>query len=141
MCNLRTSQPRLWPGLGLLLILLLVGCSNGVRAADISGSGAQRGQRLYNLHPLENMPGCTTCHTLHATGVETVGPPLAGIATRAAELQAETGLSAADLLRQSMIEPNAYLWPGYNRGAMPRYSDSLSVEDLNDIVDYLLTLD
>lgn len=121
--------------------LLLSGCSPNVRAAEITGSGAQRGRALFQLNPLENMPGCATCHLATPATGEGVGPPLADIASQAAALETETGLSAADFLRQSLVDPNAYLWPGYNPGAMPRYSDSLTEKDIDDLVDFLLTLE
>lgn len=102
--------------------------------------GAELGQQLFSDNPLGNLPSCATCHTIEE-GKTLVGPSLFGIASKAADLEATTGLSAEQFLQQSLIDPNAYLFPNYNVGAMPSYAEALSAEQQTALVAYLLTLE
>ncbi len=79
--------------------------------------------------------GCGDCHSLD--GTPGAGPSLAGIAARAGDTVA--GLSAADYLRQAIVEPAAHVVEGYPP-IMPAY-DTLSDADLAALVAYLLTLE
>lgn len=108
-----------------------------IAPADIPGSGPTRGEALFQLNPLGDLPGCGTCHSLKP-GELLVGPSIAGIAT-IAENQT-TGLAAAAFLRQGILKPDVYLEPGFNPGAMPRYGEGLTAQDVDDLVAYLLTL-
>ena len=80
------------------------------------------------------------CAACHATNAETVivGPSLAGIAA-----QAETrvaGMDARSYITQSIIDPSAYLNTGF-RDVMPKsFGTYFKDEDLQDLVDYLMTL-
>ncbi len=79
--------------------------------------------------------GCVGCHSLD--GTPGAGPSVAGIAARAGNMVA--GQSAADYLRQAIVEPAAYVVEGYPP-IMPAY-DTLSEADLAALVAYLLTLE
>jgi hypothetical protein len=51
------------------------------------------------------------------------------------------GLTAEAYIRQSITEPNAYLAGDYPPGIMPaKYVEALSPNELDGLVDYLLTL-
>jgi nitric oxide reductase subunit C len=122
----------------ILLALVLTACNHqSVAPGDIPGSGPTRGEALFQLNPLGDLPGCGTCHSLKA-GELLVGPSMAGIAT-IAEKQT-TGLAAEVFLRQGILKPDTYLEPGFNPGAMPRYGEGLAAQDVDDLVAYLLTL-
>jgi mono/diheme cytochrome c family protein len=122
----------------ILLALWLAACNRqNIAPGDIPGSGPTRGEALFQLNPLGDLPGCGTCHSLKS-GEQLVGPSMVGIAT-IAENQA-TGLAAEAFLRQGILKPDAYLEPGFNPGAMPRYSEGLTAQDVDDLVAYLLTL-
>ena len=86
-----------------------------------------------------NAPGCITCHSLEPD-VVIVGPSQAGLATRA-----ETrvpGMSAADYIRQSIVEPNAHIVEGFAEGLMyQNYATDLTEDQINDLVAYTLTLE
>jgi nitric oxide reductase subunit C len=81
-----------------------------------------------------------------------VGPSLAGVAQRAAARVAEAGYrgdarTAADYLRESILNPSVYLVPGALYGTpqgvslMPGgYATVLSTEQVDDLVAYLRTL-
>jgi cytochrome c oxidase subunit 2 len=60
--------------------------------------------------------GCGACHALSAANAAgQIGPNLDGIGTRAASRVA--GLSAEEYLRQSILEPNAFISPDCPNGA------------------------
>jgi ferredoxin/mono/diheme cytochrome c family protein len=82
--------------------------------------------------------GCDVCHSVEV-GRALVGPSLAGIAARAAD--AVPGLDAETYLRQSILQPDAFVVDGYRAGQMlPIYRDRLSDDQLEAVVAYLLTL-
>lgn len=100
---------------------------------------ADAGRSLYFETTLGTNAGCRICHSLDA-GVTLVGPSFAGIATRA-ETQVP-GLSAEEYLRQSIVDPEAFVVDGFPAGQMvPNYLDLLSDEDIDDLVAFLLTLE
>ncbi|MEE9325442.1 MAG: c-type cytochrome [Dehalococcoidia bacterium] len=86
--------------------------------------------------------GCIVCHTIsnipEATG--TIGPSQDDVATRAATRV--EGLSAEEYIRQSILDPNAFVVEGFPANVMPQIYDTLfSEEELNDLVAFLLTLE
>ena len=77
---------------------------------------------------------CMNCHTLD--GSEDNGPTLQGISMRAGETV--SGLTAAEYVRQSIMEPRAYLVDGFS--AMGSINSLiLSEEEVDDLVAFLLT--
>jgi hypothetical protein len=67
-----------------------------------------------------------------------VGPSLADAATVAAS--AVDGLSAEAFLRQSIIEPDVHVTEGFMPGLMfQNYGETLSEQQINDLVAFLLT--
>jgi mono/diheme cytochrome c family protein len=82
--------------------------------------------------------GCDVCHTT-AGGRNGVGPSLSGVADRA-----ETrvpGLTAEEYLRQSILDPDAYVVDGFPAGQMlPMYGERLSQGQIDALVEYLLSL-
>ena len=96
------------------------------------------------------VPGCVACHSL-APGADGAGPSLAGVATRAELLVGEPDYSgqATDVegyLRESIVEPSAHLNVGgmYSANGMSfmpnTYGDSLSEEEIEQLVAFLATL-
>ena len=89
--------------------------------------------------------GCGSCHQIGALGEQhKVGPDLSGIG-----LVADSripGLSAEEYLRQSILDPNAYIVADCPNGPcipniMPRdYASRLSPAQLELVIDYLLTM-
>ena len=97
-----------------------------------------RGEALFfEQLPGENT-GCRLCHSLEP-GVRLVGPSLANIGNEAATRV--PGMSAEEYIRESIVNPDAYVVPGYPAGQMPpNYREFLSEEDIQDLVAFLLTL-
>ncbi len=100
---------------------------------------ADAGRSLYFEGTLGTNAGCRICHSLDP-GVVLVGPSFSGIATRAATRV--PGLSAEEYLRQSILEPNAYVVDGFPAGQMlQNFGELLTEEDIDNLVAFLLTLE
>jgi cytochrome c oxidase subunit 2 len=90
---------------------------------------------------------CGSCHTLTDDGLTgTVGPSLNGIATRAANnvdnrLTNSGVKTAEEYIRTSIINPGAYLVPGYQNLMPKNFGDPaiMPEDDREAIVNYLLT--
>ncbi len=126
--------------------VMLVGA--GVLLAGCGPKGdPEAGRLLYNQATIGRAaaPGCTTCHSVES-GVVKVGPSHAGVATRAAERVKSpdyTGAAsnAAGYLRESILNPNAFVVPGFAPDVMYKgYEATLTAGQLDDLVAYLLTL-
>ncbi|HNB51985.1 MAG TPA: cytochrome c, partial [Anaerolineales bacterium] len=106
---------------------------------DTSAVGdAKAGEALFNEAVIVDQPGCNTCHSLTPDTV-VVGPSLAGVATRA-ETRVD-GVSAEDYIRQSILEPDAYVVEGFQPGVMVQvWAEKLTPEQVDNVVAYLLTL-
>ncbi|MGD2058429.1 MAG: cytochrome c oxidase subunit II [Anaerolineales bacterium] len=83
--------------------------------------------------------GCAACHVLddaNAGGI--VGPSLNGIGDRAGARV--DGVEAAEYIRSSIVDTDAYVVEGYPPGVMPTdFGERMSDEELNGLVEYLLT--
>jgi mono/diheme cytochrome c family protein len=107
--------------------VLVLACAPGPPATD----PVARGHQLYRSL------GCANCHEPNLFG-QRLGPPLDHIGTVAATRR--PGLSAEDYIRQSIVDPGAYLVPGY-QDSMPRdLGRDLPPTDLDALVAYLLSL-
>lgn len=124
----------------VVLVALLASCGNDADpepSVSVSEPGtAALGEELFNQRVVGSNPGCVTCHSLDE-GVLLVGPSLAGMADRAGTTV--PGLSAADYLRQSITEPDAFVVDGFAEGQMPGgWDESLSPLQIESLVDFLL---
>ena len=112
--------------LALVIAVAATGCSEPKATDPI-----ERGTQVYREK------GCGSCHQVGSDG-GTIGPPLSHIATVAGTRA--PGMDAETYLRQSVLDPGAYIVPGYP-DTMPRgLGRGLSQEDFDDLVRYLLTL-
>ena len=97
---------------------------------------------------LANSLACVACHIIAPTG-----PPWlsvdgqAGVGSRAAERINESDYSgnaatAEQYLFEAIALPNIYLTPNYAEGIMPNnYADSLTDQDMADLIAYLMSLE
>jgi len=100
---------------------------------------AAAGEAIFKNKTQGVRSGCVICHSLDP-GVELVGPSLAGVATRAGSTVA--GLDAAEYLRRSIIDPDAYVVPGYPEGQMlSNLEEVLTDQQIDQLVVFLLTLE
>ena len=103
----------------------------------------QRGQEIFNSGGAKDLYkpeyACATCHTLdgsksdHGYG----GPSLLGIATRAGDRVA--GLSAEEYIRQSIVDPAAYVTERYGSKMSNVAIQWLTDGEIDDLVAFLLT--
>lgn len=104
------------------------------------------GQALFNAAP----PGCSACHSI-SPGVNLVGPTLADIATRAAQMLKSPdyhgkATDVAGYIRESIVDPNAYVVPGAtysadHRSIMPgNFGKELTPQQIDQLVAYLASL-
>lgn len=129
-----------------LVMLALAACGGGGGDAETPPEAeaignAANGETLFAQATIgpNNAPGCITCHSLEPD-VVIVGPSQAGLATRAQSRVA--GMSAADYIHQSIVEPNAYIVEGFAEGLMYQfYATDLTEDQINDLVAYTLTLE
>ncbi len=102
--------------------------AKGVKTA-VSGGGPAAGKAVFAAQ------GCGACHTFKAAGsTGKVGPNLDNI-YKDAQL---AGLSVPDFIRQSIVDPNAYVAPGFPKNVMPGNFGSLPKDQLDALINYLV---
>jgi cytochrome c2 len=80
--------------------------------------------------------GCGACHTLQAAGTTgTVGPDL----DKAKSYASTAGKPLEDFIHESIVDPNAYVVPGFQPGVMPPTYAQLPKDQLDALVQYLVT--
>ncbi len=98
-------------------------------ASAVSGGGAAAGKAVFGAQ------GCGACHTFKAAGATgKVGPDLDNL-LKDAQL---AGLSVPDFIRQSIVDPNAYVPPGFPKNVMPGNFGSLPKSQLDALINYLV---
>lgn len=106
--------------------------------AQALAGNVENGQVLFNEVRGEVNFACATCHYPNQEA-QLIGPGLLNVSVRA-ETRVE-GVSAADYLHQSIVEPGAYVVEGYPDGLMPQiYAQIFTEEQIQDIIAYLYTL-
>jgi mono/diheme cytochrome c family protein len=121
---------RIYPIAILLSYILLVGCGGGSSSSSLDPALAQ-GERVFKRE-------CSTCHSVKAD--ETiVGPSLSGIATHAATRQ--EGMDSRDYIFLSITKPSEFVVEGFVDQMPSNFSKSLSEEELDGIISYLMTLE
>jgi cytochrome c oxidase subunit 2 len=94
-----------------------------------SGRPGQAGKAVFASN------GCASCHTLKAAGATaTVGPDLDKLPAYAKQ----AGKPLRDFVRESIVDPNAYVQPGFPKNVMPPFS-TLPKEQLDSLVQFLVT--
>ena len=124
----------------ITILLFISSCSTSENSATIDESSVTKGEKLFKKVHIgkNNVIGCISCHTIKNNEV-TVGPALYGIGLRAG-LSIE-GVSAKNYLKQSIINPDAHIVSGYEPAIMfSHYKDELSEQQIDNLVEYLLSL-
>ena len=93
-------------------------------------------------------PACFSCHSIQE-GVTLVGPTLAGLQARATKIIAGpdyrgSAKTPEDSIRESILQPNAYLVPGptFSAGGqsvMPPFDQVLKPDEVDQLVAFLAT--
>jgi nitric oxide reductase subunit C len=143
------ARPWLLALVTVAMVLTLMSVSwwgNEVKVATRPGD-AQRGAQLYATLP------CASCHdTTQPLPGGAVCPNLGNIATEAGRIVRAPDYhgrakDAAGYLRESIVDPNAYVVPGESyhqadgQSVMPKdFAATLTPAQLDDLVAFLLTL-
>jgi cytochrome c oxidase subunit 2 len=104
--------------------------------ADTGGDRAAAGRTLFTE------TGCNACHALADAGSTTaVGPDLDELAADAARFGEREGQTPAEYVRAAIVDPDAFVVPGFQEGLMPGdYENQLSAAEIDTLVEYLLTV-
>jgi mono/diheme cytochrome c family protein len=107
-------------------------------AAGSAGTGdASAGEQLFIAGNGVAAP-CSSCHMVNSD-MTLVGPGMLGLGDRAGSRV--PGQSAEEYLHNSIINPNEHIVAGFAAGLMPQnYAETLSEDEINNLVAYLLTL-
>ena len=139
---------------GCLLAVLVAGCSSGASnsvaaaaapttppTATIPLNRQDRiaaGLKVYNAHY------CTTCHSLDADDAHSqFGPTHNHIATTAAQRIHDpnyhgTAKTAEEYIRESIVNPKAYIVSGFENTNMPMPTFKLRKDEVNALVQMLM---
>jgi cytochrome c oxidase subunit 2 len=94
----------------------------------LSGPSALSGKSVF----MNN--GCSSCHTFTPAGAKgTVGPDLDKLAVEAQKARKPLD----QFIRESIVDPNKYIQPGYPKGLMPTNFSSLPKSQLDALVSFL----
>lgn len=105
-----------------------------LRIEDEVDIGVEAGEEIFS----SSSAGCQVCHSLEP-GVEIVGPSLAYIGADASSRI--PGVPAEEYLRESILEPDAYVLEGYPAGQMlDIYGETLTEQEIEALITYLMTL-
>jgi cytochrome c oxidase subunit 2 len=127
---------------GLLVMVLLTACGDG--QADTTTQTAavgdpERGRQIWEDGGGVLSGNCSGCHSLD--GSEQVdnrrAPTWQGISGSAGDRV--PGLSGEQYLRESIVDPAAYIVEGYSDFMLKGYRFLLSEEDIDNLVVFLLT--
>lgn len=82
--------------------------------------------------------GCGACHTLADAGsTGTVGPKLDNVAADAQK----AGQALEAYIKTSIVDPNAYVVPGFPKGVMPPdFNTTLTAQQIADVVAYIVAV-
>ena len=122
----------------LVALALAVAACGGGSSDGSADEAPPPGREIFAERILGANAGCITCHSLDPD-TTLVGPSIAGIATRAATRV--PGQTAETYLRQSIIDPGAFVVDGFEPGRMPGdWGEVLTDGEVESLVAYLLTL-
>jgi cytochrome c551/c552 len=83
--------------------------------------------------------GCASCHTFQPAGATgTIGPNLDSAPT--ADAKADHNMNLAAFVKESIVNPDAYIAKGFTKGLMPtNFGSQLSSSDLSNLVAFIVS--
>lgn len=83
--------------------------------------------------------GCASCHTFKPAGANgTIGPDLDK--APAADAKANNNMALAAFVKESIVNPDAYIAKGFSKGLMPTdFGSKLSSSQVNDLVAFIVS--
>ena len=98
--------------------------------AEAGLAGATTGPQIFTA------AGCGACHKFSEAGTNgTVGPDLDQLASEAGN---RTEATPEEYTSESILDPDAFVVPGFQPGVMPAYEGRLNEKQVQALVDYLL---
>ena len=120
-------------------VLMLAACSGGDDAPSLEPGDPERGAELFKKGKGTEVPPCSTCHRVSAGSASfALGPSLVDIPTTATTRV--EGKAAEDYIRESILDPESFIVPGFQVSMYTGYADGLSEQEIADLIAYLLTL-
>lgn len=105
---------------------------------DMHHPDPKAGEKLYYETTSGVNAGCRICHSLEKDE-KIIGPSFYGIADRAGSRV--SGMTAEEYLHQSIVDPNAFIVPGFPEGQMiQNFGKILTEEEINDLIAFLMTM-
>jgi cytochrome c553 len=108
----------------------VAGTTSTARPTPRPLTGNALGTQLFvSGNPQTGAIGCGSCHTMKAAGTDgTIGP----------NLDKELGADPASATRESIVDPNKEIIPGYSANVMPtNYGTALTKQQLDVLVNYI----
>jgi mono/diheme cytochrome c family protein len=101
-----------------------------------SGGDVAAGKSIFNT---ASPTPCSSCHTFTAAGASgSVGPNLD--TAPATDAAADGNMALAAFIKQSIVDPSAYIATGYTDGIMPKtFGTSLTPAQIDDLVAFILS--
>lgn len=83
--------------------------------------------------------GCASCHTFKPANANgTIGPDLDS--APATDAKADNNMDLAAFIKESIVNPDAYIAKGFSKGLMPtNFGSQLSSSQLDDLVAFVLS--
>lgn len=114
-----------------LILILVSACSQ-------SGNSGGENQALINKGEIIFQANCASCH-MTTSEVVMVGPSMVGLVKRAENNP--TGLDASSYIRQSILEPGAYVKEGFQNLMPDTFANKFSDGELDALLAYLMTFE
>lgn len=118
----------------MLVLLSVAGCSGKAQSAALSTPTftplEAQGRRVFEQH-------CSTCHSTIPDSI-IVGPSLAGVGKRAVD--GIEGMIGREYIEMSIEQPGMFLVEGYADLMPATLAETLSEEEIDAIIAYLMTL-
>lgn len=109
------------------------GAQTAPTTTSSSGGNVAAGKTLFSSS------GCTSCHTFTPAGSNgTIGPNLD--TAPATDAKADGNMPLAAFIKQSIVDPNAYIAKGFTKGLMPTtFGTQLKSSQIDDLVAFILS--
>jgi cytochrome c oxidase subunit 2 len=125
LCGLGHATMRSWA-----VVMTPAGFKKWLAEAKKGISGPGAGLAVFNNN------GCGGCHTFEPANAKgTVGPDLDDLSGEAKKL----GVPLEQFVRESIVDPNKHLAPGYPPNVMPKTFGTLPKSQLDALVNYLVS--
>jgi cytochrome c551/c552 len=107
--------------------------SSGSTTSSGGGGNATAGKAVFASN------GCASCHTFKPAGANgTIGPDLDS--APAADAKTDNNMALAAFIKESIVNPDAYIAKGFQKGLMPtNFGSQLSSTQVNDLVAFILS--